>query len=355
MSIRGTRVLPLAAALVATTMLAAGCGTGSSASESASDSSGAPAELRIGYQAIPNGDLVVKSKGWLEEALPDTKITWTKFESGGDVNTAFIAGSLDVGLAGSSPVVRGLSKPNNIPYAVPWIFDVIGEAESLVATSASGVTDVAGLRGKKIATPFASTSHYSLLAALGQAGVPESDVTIVDLEPPDILAAWQRGDIDAAYVWSPTLDQLKSSGGTVLTTSKELAAAGFPTYDLAVVSNAFREKHPTTVQTWLLQQNRAVELIKSDPSDAASAIASELAITGDEVQTQLKGLEFLDATQQASPTYFGTPDAPGDFAQSQLQAAEFQKAQGKIDEVPSLETLQNGIDLTNFDAAFPQQ
>lgn len=352
---RRSRVLPFAAALAATALLATGCSSDSSASESptgADDS--APAQIRIGYQAIPNGDLVVKEEGWLEEAFPDTEIVWTKFESGGDVNTAFIAGALDFGLAGSSPVVRGLSEPNNIPYAVSWIHDVIGEAESLVASSASGVTSVEGLRGKKVATPFASTAHYSLLAALQRAGLSEADVTIVDLEPPDILAAWQRGDIDAAYVWSPTLDELKQSGAAVLATSAELAAAGFPTYDLAVVSNSFRERYPAAVQTWLQEQNRAVELVNSDPQAAAEAISRGLGISADEVAEQLHGLEFLDQQKQQSATYFGTPDAPGDFAASLLQAAEFQKAQGKIDAVPSLSVLQDGIDLANLHAAFAQ-
>ena len=126
----------------------------------------APAELRIGYQLIPNGDLIVKDQGWLEEALPDTEIKWVKFDSGADVNTAMIAGSIDIGLVGSSPVAAGLSKPHEIPYKVPWIYDVIGAAESLVATKDSGVTDVAGLVGKKVGTPFGSTAHYSALAAL---------------------------------------------------------------------------------------------------------------------------------------------------------------------------------------------
>jgi taurine transport system substrate-binding protein len=34
----------------------------------------APKKITIAYQAIPNGDLVVKHEGWLEQALPDTKI-----------------------------------------------------------------------------------------------------------------------------------------------------------------------------------------------------------------------------------------------------------------------------------------
>ena len=60
--------------------------------------------------------------------------------------------------------------------------------------------------------PFASTSHYSLLNALKQAGLKESDVKLLDLEPNDIHAAWKRGDIDAAYVWYPELNNLVKDG-----------------------------------------------------------------------------------------------------------------------------------------------
>src|SRR6185503_13366709 len=95
-------------------------------SEAAAPAGAAPDTIRIGYQLIPNGDAIVRQLGWLEEALPDTKIEWLPFESGGDVNTAVAAGSLDIGLAGSSPVTRGLAPPLSLPYAVPWIFDVIG-------------------------------------------------------------------------------------------------------------------------------------------------------------------------------------------------------------------------------------
>lgn len=381
MSIRTRSPLPVAAVLAAALLAVAGCSSSGSAegadgaASSAADTSPAavpasaaasaqsataaaagdvPAEIRIAYQAIPNGDLIVKNQGWLEAALPGTTITWTKFDSGGDVNTAVLAGAVDIGLAGSSPVTAGLSEPNNIPYRVPWIFDVIGDAESLVVKKDSGVTDVAGLKGKKIGTPFASTSHYSLLAALKEAGLAEEDVTLVDLQPPDILAAWQRGDIDAAYVWSPTLDELKKDG-TILTSSAELATKGYPTFDLAVVTNDFSQKYPAAVQEWLRQQNKAVELIASDPVAAANAIAPELGITPDEVKAQLAGLVFLDQSQQGSTDYLGTPDQPGKFADGLLKAAEFLKAQGKIDAVPSLTTLQSGIDTTDLNDAFAGQ
>ena len=194
--------------------------------------------IRIGYQSFPSGDLIVKNNRWLEEALPDYNIKWTKFDSGADVNTAFIAKELDFGALGSSPVARGLSAPLNIPYKVAFVLDVAGDNEALVARNGAGIDTIAELKGKRVATPFASTAHYSLLAALSQNGLSPSDVQLVDLQPQAILAAWDRGDIDAAYTWLPTLDDLRKSGKDLIT-SRQLAKDGKPTLDLGAVSDDF--------------------------------------------------------------------------------------------------------------------
>jgi taurine transport system substrate-binding protein len=193
--------------------------------------------VRIAYQADPRGDLVIKNSKWLEEALPDYNIKWTKFDSGADINTAFIAKQVDFGSLGSSPVARGLSAPLNIPYSVAFVLEVAGDNEALVARNGSGIESIADLKGKRVATPFASTAHYSLLAALAQNGVSAGDVQLVDLQPQAILAAWERGDIAAAYSWLPTLDQLEKNG-KVLITSRQLADTGKPTLVLGAVPPA---------------------------------------------------------------------------------------------------------------------
>ena len=72
-------VLAAAALVIAAIVLVAGCGsnsTDSPSSASSGASAGASKGLRIAYQLIPNGDLIVKDRGWLEKALPDTTITW---------------------------------------------------------------------------------------------------------------------------------------------------------------------------------------------------------------------------------------------------------------------------------------
>jgi taurine transport system substrate-binding protein len=330
------KILPV----LAIVLLAATTACGNGAASGGKDSSAKT--IRIAYQAFPSGDLVVKNQGLLEKALPDYKITWTKFDSGASINTAYVAKSIDIAAIGSSPVARGLSAPLSIPYQVAFVLDVAGDNEALVARNGSNITDVAGLRGKKVATPFASTSHYSLLAALNQAGVKESEVTIVDLEPQDILAAWTRGDIDAAYDWLPTLDDLKKTG-KVLISSKQLATAGKPTLDLGVVSTSFIDAHPEAVDAWRKVEAQALDTIASDPAAASTAVGKELNLSAEDAQHQLSQGVFLKPAEISSDEWLGTEAKVGKLADNLLSAAEFLKAQQKIDAVPDLATVQKAV------------
>ncbi|MEV8512208.1 ABC transporter substrate-binding protein [Dactylosporangium sp. NPDC051484] len=330
--------LKLLAALTASAALLAACGNGAAGG----NTDPAKKTIRIAYQAFLSGDLIVKNQGLLEKALPDYKITWTKFDSGASVNTAFVAGSVDIGAIGSSPVARGLSAPLNIAYQVAFILDVAGDNEALVARNGTNINSVADLRGRKVGTPFASTAHYSLLAALDKAGVKESELTIVDLEPQDIQAAWTRGDLDAAYTWLPSLDELKKTG-KVLISSRELAAAGKPTLDLGVVSTAFAAAHPDAVDAWRKAQAKALDIIAQNPDAAAEAVGKELNISTADAKHQLSQGVFLKPADLAGGEWLGTDGKVGDLAKNLHAAAQFLKTQNKIDAVPDLATVEKAI------------
>jgi taurine transport system substrate-binding protein len=326
----------LIAALAATTLALAGCSV---------DQPGQQADkatIRIGYQTFPSGDLIVKNNKWLEEALPEYNIKWIKFDSGADVNTAFIAKELDFGALGSSPVARGLSAPLNIPYQVAFVLDVAGDNEALVARNGTNINSIADLRGKRIATPFASTAHYSLLAALSQNNLSPSDVRLVDLQPQAILAAWERGDIDAAYTWLPTLDDLRNSGRDLIT-SRQLAKDGKPTLDLGAVADDFASAHPEVVDTWRQQEARALTTIKDDSDGAAKAIAAEIGLTPEVVGGQLKQGVYLTPEEVASSEWLGSDGKPGNIAVNLQSASQFLAEQKQIPSAAPLATFQKAI------------
>ncbi|AKK28507.1 ABC transporter substrate-binding protein [Mycobacterium sp. EPa45] len=329
------KLVALAAAAL-TVIGMAGCSVDHSKSDA-----GKPT-LRLGYQAFPSGDLIVKNNRWLEDALPDYNIKWVKFDSGADVNTAFIAKELDFGALGSSPVARGLSAPLNIPYSVAFVLDVAGDNEALVARNGSNINSIADLKGKRVATPFASTAHYSLLAALAQNGLSPSDVQLIDLQPQAILAAWERGDIEAAYTWLPTLDQLRRTGRDLIT-SRQLAKDGKPTLDLGVVSNQFAKDHPEVVDVWRKQEARALTVIHSDPAAAANAIAGEIGLPPADVEGQLKQGVYLTPQEVASPQWLGSQGTPGNIAVNLQSASQFLAEQKQIPTAAALKTFADAI------------
>ncbi|MFC0675699.1 taurine ABC transporter substrate-binding protein [Brachybacterium hainanense] len=283
---------------------------------------------RIGWQAIPNGDLVVKDLELLEACMPNADISWQKMNSGGDVIQAFGSDSLDISLVGSSPAVKAASPPISKDLRVLWIADEIGEAETLVAKDPA-VETLADLTGKTIAVPFGSTAHYSLLTLLGEEGLTE-DVRVINLAPDAILAAWQRGEIDAAWIWEPTLAELLVDGHPI-TSNADSAEAGAPTFDLVAGTQSFIDENPDFLRMWTVVQAEGARLLNEEPETAATSISVQLGVDKDAALGLLEGYRYPTLEEQAGEEYFGTAAQPGRLGASLAATAEFLEAQGEID------------------------
>lgn len=321
-----------------------GCGNSGNAgsskqTEQSQQKENKPEVINIGFQAIPNDEILAKAKDWYESEL-GVKVNFKQFDSGRDVNTAFASNSLDFGLAGSAPTSVGIS--TGIPYEVFWIHDVIGAAESLAVKNSANINSVKDLAGKKVAVPFASTSHYSLLNALKLEGIDPGSVKVLDMQPPDILAAWQRGDIDGAYVWQPTLGKLLADG-KVITDSSKLAEKGVVTADIGLVRKEFAQKYPEIVTKYVKLQQKAYDLYSSNPDEASEAIAKGLNIDKAEALKETKELVWLSAKDQVSDKYFGSSSKKGDLAKTLKSTADFLVEQKSIEKAPDLAAFENAI------------
>jgi taurine transport system substrate-binding protein len=280
--------------------------------------------LNIGYQPIVEPSRVPQADGTYEK-VTGAKINWQKFDGGADVIAAIASGSLDIGYVGSSPLAAASSR--ELPIETIFVVGLISEAEALAVKS---IEKPEALAGKKIATPFVSTAHYSLLTALKHWKVDPKSVEILNLRPPEIAAAWERGDIDGAYVWDPVLAQLKKSG-KVLATSADVAEWGGPTFDAWIVSKKFAEEHPDVVTAFVKVTGDATAAYRANPEswNATSPEAEKIArLTGakqDEVPALLKGYIFPTLEEQAGEALLG-----GGTVKAVADTSAFLLEQGKI-------------------------
>jgi taurine transport system substrate-binding protein len=280
---------------------------------------------------------VVQAAGALENAT-GYKINWKIFGGGGDVIKAMASGDVPIGEVGSSPATAAIAQ--GLDIEVVWILDDINNAEQLVVTAKSGITDLAGLKGKKIATPLASTAHYQLIYALNKAGIKPGEVEIINLRPQEIAAAWDRGDIDGTFVWDPVLSKVKANGGKVILSSADVAKLGAPTFDAVIVNRAWAEKNKAFVTALVKELAGADTAYRQDKarytgdSSEAKTIARVVGAKAEDVPTTLDSYAFPSAAAQASVTWLGGGKDSG-VAKALANTAVFLKQQGSIVDVPA--------------------
>ena len=267
-------------------------------------------------QLVAASDQLEKETGWT--------IDWRKFQAGTDVIAAMASGDIKLSELGSSPIAIALTQ--GVPIELFMISDVIGSAKSLVARD--GIDTIADLKGKRVGVPLASTSHFSLLGALEQAGVDPGDVTILGMSPDQMNAAWAQEQIDAGFVWGPTLARMKQNGHVLITADQ---VKGKPTFDGWVVNTDFAKENPDFMVAFVKAIAKVFNEYNSNPkawdasSQAVQTIAERSGAKAEEIPDILAGYKYPDIDTQLSDEWLG-----GGVADTIKATAQFLKEQKKI-------------------------
>jgi len=244
---------------------------------------------------------IVKQEGWFDE-VDGVKVEYRDFNSGADVYRAMASGAIDLGLIGNAPFTIAVTQ--KAPYQAAWWYDIGTTGEGLVVRKSANIQTVADLKGHSVATPFGSTADYMLHGTLQTAGVG-GGVKLLNLSPQAILAAWRRGDIDAAYIWEPVLSELVKRGGVILAEDKDILKDGYLAGDLGVVRTRFLQEHPDVVRAWMIANIRAMELIRNNPAKAESAASQAYGVSIPEIKDDFAGDIFPLGSEQLGSTYLG--------------------------------------------------
>ena len=292
--------------------------------------SASAADVNLGYQLVV-GPWKAQMKDIEKNGLGGKSVNLIQFNSGADVIAALASKSVDISLNGSSPTAAGYSR--GIPLQVIYIYDNINDAEALVVKH-SIKTDK-DLVGKKIAVPFGSTTHFHMMFALKAKGIDPKSLDVLDMSPPDMAAAWQRGDIDGGFVWDPILSILKSNGH-VLFTSGDLSRMdpSKATFDAMIARTAFtKENADFTCKFVKLVSERDADYRDNPAMYApgtknAKTIARALGAKQKDIGGVLALYEYPTIDQQISKAWLG-----GGVAKALKSTAQFLKEQGRIDTV----------------------
>ncbi|MET0124540.1 MAG: aliphatic sulfonate ABC transporter substrate-binding protein, partial [Pseudomonas caspiana] len=154
----------------------------------------APAEVKLDYAYYSPVSLVLKHFGWLEKALPDSKVGWVLSQGSNRSLEYLNSGGVD--FASSASLAAVLSRANGSPIKSVYVYSR-AEWTALLVRKDSPYKTIADLKGKKIAATKGTDPYLFTLRALQQAGLKKDDVELVHLQHPDGRTALEKGDVDA--------------------------------------------------------------------------------------------------------------------------------------------------------------
>jgi NitT/TauT family transport system substrate-binding protein len=300
MGFRTFRVVAAATAVLAATALT-GCGDDNTASGAEVPT------LRLGY--FPNithaPALIGVRNGLFQKELGATKLEAKTFNAGPAAIEALFSRAIDATYIGPNPAINGWAQTK-------------GKGLKIIAGSTSGgaglvvkpaITDVSGLKGKKIATPqLGNTQDVALRHWLKENGLNADqqgggDVSVLPQDNATALQAFAQGAIDGAWVPEPHLSRLvNESGGKLLVNEKDLWPNGqFVTTHL-IVRQDFLKENPEAVKNLLKGHVNAVAYIGENNAEAQKSANDQLAaLSGKPLKEDILAAAFQNLTFTNDP------------------------------------------------------
>jgi ABC-type nitrate/sulfonate/bicarbonate transport system substrate-binding protein len=238
-------------------------------------------------------------KGWFKEVGLDVNLR--TIVTSADRMLALTRGAIGWTNTGQLSVVAEMAKSNRTFYWVGMIDEVVG-LEGIGARPE--IRTLGDLRGRKIGVPLNSSAEVTLFLLLQDAGLTMRDVEVIPMTVTDIPTAFTRGHIDAYAIWEPTLSSALRGvpGARVLATNADTqlyrrtgaVAAG----DILVMRREIVAGFPRVGQALLGVVSRAVAHIRTNPADAAAAIASCYRVEPSVAMENMRSFRYYDGSQQ---------------------------------------------------------
>ena len=295
--------LTASAALAASALVLSGCVAGETteAAGSAAAAGGDGGTLRIDYATYNPLSLVIREKGWLEDALADdgVSVEWLQSAGSNKANEALRAEAIDVGSTAGSAAL--LARANGSPIQT---IDIYSQPEwsALVVPEGSGIQEVSDLVGKQIAATKGTDPYFFLLQSLEANGVDLDDVTVQNLQHADGWGALANGSVDAWSGLDPIMADAEREGARLIYRNVD-----FNTYGFLNANESFLKEQPEVAQTVVDVYEYARAWAQENPEETA------------QILSDVAGIELPVAEATLERTNLAVDPAPGEAQREVLE------------------------------------
>jgi NitT/TauT family transport system substrate-binding protein len=217
-----------------------------------------------------------------QKALGDEyQISSRIFNAGPSVIEALFGGELDIGFLGPSPIINGWLASRGTEFHV--ISGACSNGIVIVTNPRRSINSLEQLRGLRIATPQMgntqdiSARHFVVHQLGGTLREQGGDTTILPISNPEIEIAFEKDQIDVAWIPEPWASRLIESGrAKFLAEESSLWPDGRFALTAIIARKGFLEHQPEAVVRFLQAHIGLTEELQNNPLQFVEPLNKEL-------------------------------------------------------------------------------
>lgn len=144
--------------------------------------------------------------GFFEEV--GLNIKTEEFQGGPAEIAAMASGDIDIAQIGHGAHALAIEGE-----AMIFAIDQLGVSDEVLANPTLGIETAADLKGKTIASTAGTSAEIVLDLILGEAGLTQDDVNVVEMDANGAVSAMVSGNVDAVATWAPSTTIIKEKMG----------------------------------------------------------------------------------------------------------------------------------------------
>ena len=271
---------------------------------------------------------LLRTQGWLQEELPYVEVEWVKLSNTAAIREAMLGDRLDVGFMGIPPFLIGADR------GMEWeIFTGLNRAPVGLVTWREEIRTLEDFGpGDRIALPQPGSIQHILLAMAAERQLGDAkafDNRLITLNHPDgFNALMTRQDVTGHFTSPPFIMKELAREGMHLVVEGNEAMGGPYTFIVGSVLEKYAESSPEVMTGLQRALDRAFDLLREKPGDAAGLLVPEYGISKDELQEYLTwqgmsyGPEILGLREfilfMDAQDYLKSPGNPKDYLRPEI-------------------------------------
>ncbi len=255
-------------------------------------------ELRIATNIWPGYEPLYLAKKL--DTYGDLNVDFVEMANATEVIRAYRNGVVDAAAVTADEAF--LLAQNHDDFYIAFIIDISNGGDVIIARSP--ISDLEGLKGKKVGLENTALGAFVLSRALELSKIDRKEITVIPMTVDEHEKAFKTKEVDAVVTFEPIRTKLLNAGGNQVFDSSRIPGE---IVDVVIIRKSYVGKNKKAFEKFLKGWFKALDVMKTDPENSMKILAARLGMTEEETTAAFNGMLMLNKEENIEFLFGDSP------------------------------------------------